>query len=159
MDAANRCCHHDPQWGTDVPELNGNWTHNSYNVNPADEKLDDAPGPSTSIACLKWAKGVLHVQDAKAGAAELEFATGVSLAVNFTLQAQADGLAFAAQGVGKTGPLVGVEYRLAGWAIVDSAGEVTSIAGGIQALRGGSDGKIGLGGQPVGTIGHFRLSR
>ncbi len=146
-----------------MPELKGDWNHNSYLVNPKQDFLDQSPSPNSppiAVESFKWAKGVLRVDDAQAGSGRLEFAPGVELSVNFTLQADAEGLTFTARGVGKTGPLVGVEYRLAGWAIVGSDGEISSLEGGIQALKGGgSNGQLGLGGQPVGTIGYFRLSK
>ena len=153
-----------------MPQIIGQLNHNSYLVTPTKTQFDapmiPAPVSPVSIDAMKWAKGTLKIDGGSTSTGRLIFAVGPTLAdgpelaVEFTFETIYDQTIFKGQGVGKSGPLLGVVYHLLGWATVAPDGSVTEIAGGILAVKGAdSNPAVGLGGQAPGTVGYFKLSQ
>ena len=149
--------------------ISGPLNHNSYLVQPTSAQCDAAmiPPPTSpiSIDAVKWAKGTLRIDPGSTTTGKLIFAVGPALAdgpelaVDFSFETSDEQTVFKGRGVGKAGPLQGVVYLMLGWATVAADGSVTEISGGILAVKGAdSNPAIGLGGQPPGTVGYFKLS-
>lgn len=136
----------------------GEWNYNSYLLIPTMEQFDGAPPMPTNA--VKWAKGKLIVADETPAQGRLVFQTGVELAVELSLEKHDDQTVFHAKGVGMAGVTLGAIYHLSGWAHLNADGGVRELSGGVLAVRG-PDARpvIELGGQAVGTVGYFRLSK
>lgn len=152
-----------------MPTMSGDWNHNSYLVEPTTAQFNAAPPSSppppaipasrVEVDAFKWAKGTFQIDTGSSTKGKLIFVAGVAeLVVTFSLESGNGQTVFRGQGVGESGPLNGVVYDLLGWATVDGSDNVTGVAGGILAVKGGPGG-AGLGGQPVGTVGYFKLSK
>lgn len=148
----------------DGPRLDGEYSYNSYLVRPDDDQLKAVPMPAPPAApvkvnAYKWAKGELVPSGE--GVAVLEFPNGYKLEVSFVLRTINKSTAFVGSGKG-LGPISGAEYRLGGLASLDDSGIVTSIAGSVVATKtadAAPDPTKELGGQPLGTVGHFELTQ
>ena len=144
-----------------MPTMSGNWNHNSYLVEPTAQQFNAAPAPSprVSVDTFKWAKGSFEIDSNSPAKGRLIFATSVELVVDFSLDSNDGQTIFRAKGVGESGPLKGVVYELLGWAKLDGAEKVVEVSGGILSVKGADDGsRVGLGGQPLKTVGFFKLS-
>lgn len=130
-----------------MPQINGPLHHNSYVVTKLSQAQFDAPmipQPTTpvDVDAVKWAKGTLTINSGSTTTGKLVFAVsppmtvGPSLDIDFSFETFNGQTVFKGLGIGKTGPLTGVNYQLLGWAKLDTAGAVTEIEGGILAVSG-----------------------
>ena len=147
-----------------MPTMSGNWSYNSYLVQPTKAQSDavTVPPPSipTSVDAVKWAKGSFNIDQNSQSKGHLIFVPGFELVVNFSLESNDGQTIFRAKGVGESGPqLKGVVYELLGWVKLDGAENVVEVSGGILAVKGAdADANGGLGGQAPGAVGFFKLS-
>jgi hypothetical protein len=141
-----------------IPEFEGNWAYQSFAVLPTAPELAAAPG--SPVTAKKWAMGKLRLADSveMAAAGMLTFLPGVELRVQVRFVPGPDGAParFEATGKGESGPMVGVEYELVGWALPSPAGRLQEVRGSVRAVKGAG---AGLGGLPVGTVGSFVISK
>ena len=151
---------------TDNLQITGTWDHNSYLVIQTPEQFDKAPMPPPTapikVNAVKWAKGVLTLKAGAPGKGTLVLLpTKLKLDVEFKLNEVGGVVRLSGTGTARAGdPIQGAEYELAASASRDDSGAITEFVGSIRASKA-MKAKPGYepGGQPVGTVGLFKLTR
>jgi hypothetical protein len=137
------------------------WRYQSFLLLPTAQDLDNGPG--SSILARKWTMGKLELKDgpgACAATGTLVFDKEAELQVSVTGR-PGRGIVpslFEAVAEGTTGPLAGLRYLLAGFAIRGNDGQLARVHGSVFLIAGPHDSPaFEPGGQPVTTTGTFTI--
>lgn len=146
--------------GVDVTTLQGQWLYNSFLIRPAPSE-EQAPR-GKPVTAVKWAMGILTVptDTYPEVSGELEFAPGFTLTIKGRVlpASESSSAILVATGKGVTGPTKGSVSWITGAVIIDTDGQ-QSIYGSVLGVRGPDTNPDLNGGEPLNTVGTFRLSR
>lgn len=137
------------------------WTYQSFLLQPTPQDLENAPG--STVMARKWAMGKLKLKD---GAEPCTAQGTLLLGKDIELQVSVAGRPgrgvvpslFEADAQGTSGPLAGLRYLLAGWAVRGNDGLLARVHGSVFVIAGPHDSPaFEPGGQPVTTAGTFTI--
>lgn len=152
-----------------VPVFNReNWLYQSFLIPDSSER--DAAAMGDTVAARKWAMGklTLSLQENDGGASSsgiMEFPqvgpAKIELDVELMgIAARDDAPATYEINAKGKGVIHGAQYQLTGWVTLDDQGFVDRIQGSVRAVSGATVRRsVELGGEPIGTIGSFIISK